>query len=488
MGLKKQLFRNTFFNGLASIYLALIQFISIPILIQSLGKEVFGIVAMINIFSIVGYISILDLGIPATIQRFTGFYLSKNQLDSLYRLISVAITKLLIASVFSGLLIVMFRRVIVYEFFRLDVEAAAVVMKLLVFQSFFNVFNFGNLLFKNALESLSCFKYVSFVALVIETLKIISIIFVEYIGIIDLSFVIYLYGVLSILIFIFYLTKFINEVPGFSYDPYDFKFSRDEKRFSNSSLIGKFASVLYNQSDKLLVTYYLGPSSMATYEVLSKIPALFSKVIGLSAYAIVPSISSSSIDSVKASKIFNSGLEYMLKLIVPVLVFFVIYRDSLLVWWVGSEFLSVSKLLAFMLLWSFLTMFTFGGNILLGLNVRLKEINIFRTMQAIIKVVTLVVMIEYLDLFAVPISFLCSMLSLSYLWRIFNNEFEISYRKLIGTFIYVAALSSTIYLTYLLFGESSTLFSIMTGLAHLSILVVVLWYKNLKSIIGDFKS
>lgn len=443
---------------------------------------------MINVFSIIGYISILDLGIPATIQRFTGLYLSKQQLDSLYRLLSVAITKLIIASVLAGLLIVIFRGLIVYEFFRLNIETGAVVMKLLIFQALFNVFSFGNLLFKNALESLSCFKYVSLVAVLLETLKIISIIYAEYINFIDLSFVICLYGILSIITFIFYLCKFINKVPGFSYNPTILKFSQDEKRFSNSSLIGKLSSVIYNQSDKLLVTYFMGPSSMATYEVLSKIPSLFSKVIGLSAYAIVPSISSSNIDFVKANKIFNSGLEYMIKLIVPVLVFFVLYRDALLEWWVGPEFLSVSNLLALMLLWSFLTMFTFGGNILLGLNVRLKEINNFRIMQAIIKVTALISMIGYIGLYAVPISFVVSMLSLLYLWRIFNEEFQISYRKLLGTILFITMISGTIYLTYYLSFDLSIFFRILLGLVHLAVVIIVLWYNKIILIINELKS
>ena len=282
--------------------------------------------------------------------------------------------------------------------------------------------------------------------------------------------------------------KFFNKIPGFSYNPTALRFSRDEVRYSNSSLIGKFSSVVYNQSDKLLVTYYLGPSSMATYEVLSKIPSLFSKVIGLSAYAIVPSISSSDINTVTASKIFNLGLEYMIKLIVPVLVFFIIYSDALLEWWVGDEFLSVSNLLVLMLFWSFLTIFTFGGNILLGLNVRLKEINGFRIIQATIKVVALFLMIGYFGLYAVPISFILSMSALLYLWRIFHKEFQISYKKLLRLTMSILMISSTIYLTYYLSFELSSIFRITLGLSHLAILLTMLWHKKIILIINDLKS
>lgn len=488
MGLKKQLFRNTIFNGLASIYLALIQFVSIPILIQSLGKEVFGVVAMINVFSILGYISILDLGIPATIQRFAGNYLLRQQFDDLNRLLSAAVTKLLIVSLLSGLSLVILRGIIVYDFFKLDFELGSIVMKLLIFQALLNLFSFGNLFFKNALESLSCFKYVSFVTILIESFKIACIIYASRSELLTLSFVVYLYGILSIVTFFFYLFKFFNKIPGFSYNPTALRFSRDEVRYSNSSLIGKFSSVVYNQSDKLLVTYYLGPSSMATYEVLSKIPSLFSKVIGLSAYAIVPSISSSDINTVTASKIFNLGLEYMIKLIVPVLVFFIIYSDALLEWWVGDEFLSVSNLLVLMLFWSFLTIFTFGGNILLGLNVRLKEINGFRIIQATIKVVALFLMIGYFGLYAVPISFILSMSALLYLWRIFHKEFQISYKKLLRLTMSILMISSTIYLTYYLSFELSSIFRITLGLSHLAILLTMLWHKKIILIINDLKS
>jgi len=487
LSLKKQLFRNTFFNGLSSVYLAIIQFISIPILIHYLGKELFGIIAMINVFSLLGYISILDLGIPATIQRFTGYYLLKKQVNSLYRLLSAAITKLFIVSMFAGLLIILSKRIIVYDFFGLNNELGSVVMNLLIFQAFINLFGFGNLFLKNALESLSCFKYVSFVALLIESLKISCILYAAYFNHLNLAFVIYLYGIFSIIIFLLYLFKFIKMIPGFSYKPGILKFSSDEIHFSNSSLIGKASSVVYNQSDKIIITYFLGASSMAMYEVLSKIPALFSKVIGLSAYAIVPSISSSSIDSVKASKIFNSGLEYMLKLILPVLVFFIFYRDTLLQIWVGPEFVSLSDLLALMLLWSFLTIFTFGGNILLGLNKRLNEINRFRIMQAVIKVAVLVSMIDFIGLYAVPISFLVSMSALLYLWRIFHKEFQVAYRKLLGLFMSVLLASCTIFSTYYMSLELSEIFRLSLGLFHLGFIIILLWYKKLKFVFNELK-
>ena len=442
---------------------------------------------MINVFSLLGYISILDLGIPATIQRFTGYYLLNKQFDSLYRLLSAAITKLFIASLFAGLLIVISRRMIVYDFFGLNNETGSVVMYLLIFQAFINLFNFGNLFLKNALESLSCFKYVSFLALLIESLKISCILYAAHNNQLNLSFVIYLYGILSIITFFLFLLKFIKIMPGFSYKPSILKFSSDELHFSNSALIGKVSSVVYNQSDKIFITYFLGASSMAMYEVLSKIPALFSKVIGLSAYAIVPSISSSSVDSVKASKIFNSGLEYMIKLILPVLVFFICYRDTLLEIWVGPEFTSVSNLLALMLLWSCLTIFTFGGNILLGLNKRLKEINRFRVIQAIIKVAVLFSMIGVSGLYAVPISFLVSMLAILYLWRIFHEEFEVGYRKLLGLIVSVILASCTISLTYYMSHELSEIFRLALGLFHLGIIIILLWHKKLRSIVNELK-
>ena len=442
---------------------------------------------MINVFSLLGYISILDLGIPATIQRFTGYYLLKKQLNSLYRLLSAAITKLFIVSIIAGVLIILSKRIIVYDFFGLNNELGSVVMNLLIFQAFINLFSFGNLFLKNALESLSCFKYVSFVAILIESLKILCILYAAYSNHLNLAFVIYLYGILSIIIFLLYLYKFIKMIPCFSYKPGILKFSPDEIHFSNSSLIGKVSSVVYNQSDKIIITYFLGASSMAMYEVLSKIPALFSKVIGLSAYAIVPSISSNSIDSVKASKIFNSGLEYMLKLILPVLVFFIFYRDTLLQIWVGPEFLSVSDLLAFMLLWSFLTIFTFGGNILLGLNKRLNEINRFRVIQAIIKVAVLVSMIEFIGLYAVPISFLFSMSAMLYLWRIFHKEFEVEYRKLFRLIMSVLLASCTIYLTYYISLELSEIYRLSLGLFHLGFIIILLWHKKLISIFNELK-
>jgi O-antigen/teichoic acid export membrane protein len=141
-----------------------------------------------------------------------------------------------------------------------------------------------------------------------------------------------------------------------------------------------------------------------------------------------------------------------------------------------------------MLFWSFLTIFTFGGNIILGLNVRLKEINGFRIIQATIKVVALFLMIGYFGLYAVPISFILSMSALLYLWRIFHKEFQISYKKLLRLTMSILMISSTIYLTYYLSFELSSIFRITLGLSHLAILLTMLWHKKIILIINDLKS
>src|SRR3990167_10056630 len=67
MGIKKTLIKNSFFNLGSYVYLLLAAFFSIPILLKSLGSDLFGVYILLA--SIVQLVSALDFGLGNAVVR-----------------------------------------------------------------------------------------------------------------------------------------------------------------------------------------------------------------------------------------------------------------------------------------------------------------------------------------------------------------------------------------------------------------------------------
>ena len=67
MGIKRTLIKNSFFNLGSYAYLLLMAFFSIPIILRSLGADVFGLYILVT--SIVPLVSVLDLGLSSAVVR-----------------------------------------------------------------------------------------------------------------------------------------------------------------------------------------------------------------------------------------------------------------------------------------------------------------------------------------------------------------------------------------------------------------------------------
>jgi O-antigen/teichoic acid export membrane protein len=81
----KEIAYNTFYNLLGKVLPILAGIISIPILINKLGLERFGILTLV--WSVIGYFGIFDLGIGRATTKFVAEYLALNKLEELPSLI-----------------------------------------------------------------------------------------------------------------------------------------------------------------------------------------------------------------------------------------------------------------------------------------------------------------------------------------------------------------------------------------------------------------
>ncbi len=114
----RMLAKNTLNNLATQVVLVLISFVSFPILVRGISAEGFGLLSLVWV--LIGYFSILDLGVSRAITKFVAEFLAR---DDQARIREITWTSLSLSAVFGsavGLLIVVTRGYVVTELFHVS--------------------------------------------------------------------------------------------------------------------------------------------------------------------------------------------------------------------------------------------------------------------------------------------------------------------------------------------------------------------------------
>ena len=435
MSIKSTLINGTLVSSYTTIFISLIQLLLVPLLINNLGVYEFGLIGILNIFSLNGYLSIFDLGLASSVQRYVSKYWAEQNVRAVKSLISSTFMLLLIVGTSLGIIVYLMSSYMAISFFNITEEYSYKFTTALQIFAFSYVFQFPALILQNSLLGLLKFKQAKFIICLIEISKLIGVYLVLISGGNFLS-VIFLYVFLHFLYFLLSMLAVLIHLKYFNI----FRVSKDSlweiKTFTSFQISGKFTSLLFNQSDRLFIGFFLSPSAMSSFEVMMKIPSLANKFLGLSMSAIVPVIGS--IDHNENRNmirvLYERGFKYYSLFIVPIITLFYFIIPDFILLWVGDEFLFLVSFIRLLLIWSLISVFAFGSNILIGLNLGMSELLRYRVFQTIIKIVSLYVLIKTSGLIAVPLSFILSMLPLIYLLKIFHQILKIDLIESIKNF------------------------------------------------------
>jgi O-antigen/teichoic acid export membrane protein len=212
---------------------------------------------------------------------------------------------------------------------------------------------------------------------------------------------------------------------------------KKEKFYASNIFLGQFFSQIYINIDKILVGVFLTPTALGSLEVLTKLPILINKFLGLSVSTIIPMVGSTQSDQLdKFSKeLFHKGFRWYSSFITPIILALMFYSEEFLFIWIGSEVSDLHDILSLILLWCLLTTLSFGGNIVYGREEGIKEMTIYRILQSLLKVLAIYFFIQDYGLYAVAMSYLISNLSLIYVIGVFRRYISIDVKAFLGEFI-----------------------------------------------------
>jgi O-antigen/teichoic acid export membrane protein len=340
------LVRNTGYNLLSQGILIALAIWGIPFLVHGLGGERFGLLTLL--WALVGYFSLLDLGISRAITKFLSESIALGNMNLSSRIIWISLTLSAALGLISALLIVVMTPYLLFDVFKIGPAyykdaaqsfflAAVSIPFMLTYgtmkgiQMAFQRFDMVNW-FQGGAGSI---QWVGSVILVWYGLGLKEIIF--------LTLILRMTSVFVAFVFLPQLNpKIFSEVT-----LWDKEVIHRLLGFGGWVTISQIVSPVFMYLDRILIATFLTLTAVAYYSVpqeaisrLLIIPASFSM-------ALFPVFSGQAVmfeNHEKVVKLYFRSVKYMSLIIMPIAVGIIVYARKILLLWVGMEYSAESTL------------------------------------------------------------------------------------------------------------------------------------------------
>jgi O-antigen/teichoic acid export membrane protein len=355
--------RNTLYSLVGQVVPVLVAIFSIPILINALGTDGFGVLALA--WMVTGYFGLLDLGVGRALTKLLSEKLGQGDVEDVPDLIWTALMLTALMGLFGALLISLASSTLVYDVFKIpsalldDVEKSFYILAISV------PIVICNSALRGILESYQRFDLINIVRVPIGSLTFLGPVLV-------LPFSEKLPHIVAALVVARLLELVINFFFCISVVPEMLKNIRLKHSYIGIFLIfGGWMTVsniigpLMVYLDRFLIGSIISISAVTYYvtshEIIIRMRAIPGAIVGVLFPAIGAIIGT---NPSKAATLFFGGLKYTFISILPVVLIIFIFAQELLSVWLGDEFslrgTTVLQLLAIGVLISSFSLFPFA--------------------------------------------------------------------------------------------------------------------------------
>ncbi len=371
MSTKEKLIRNTAYSGLTSGISGIVGFLIIPFIVAKVGLEEYGLIGICNLFSVNGYVSLIEMGFQASISKFTSQHLTKGEHVEICRLITSALAVFLGIAVILSLIGFGLSGLMSHKLFPVPdaYRSSFRNMLLVVFASY--IYQLPAVVFAGFFEGLQRFDIARGIQM-LGTVCHAGAVFLLLIFGWDYQSVVIASALAGLMQFILYIVL-AYRVRFFSirYAYLSLSSLREIWTISKYVAIGKVANFISRIAPKTIAAVFLGPISVGTFEILMKLPSFIKVSLGFLNSAIVPA--ASELDAQpsgdKLAKLFRKGMQYQMIASFPIIIGAMFLSKDFLILWMGPEYGRLYTFLQFLLIWNILNVFiNVGGSILVGIN------------------------------------------------------------------------------------------------------------------------
>lgn len=431
MNLYKKFLLSTFSNVILKSFVLALAFFVIPLFIEKMGKELYGI--WILNFTIIGYFAIVVSGIPGGIIKHISE--SKGKGEKQIQIINVGFISYFLLGLLLGTSIFFFAEFIL-QLFNISIQYYELSVRLLKIAAIFLIALWPFSVFDSILKGLLEYKTLSIIKGVTAIINSAMILFALIIGlhitlILILSYTITLLS--SLMLFVTVKKKIVGL--NISLKQFDKKLFKSITRFTIGMLIIELISLMTYQVDQLIIGHYLSVSEITTYFIVTIIFYKLRAIYSMMSEVIMPVVfeANSKQDNKLIRKMAIKGSKYINIGFVPLVVLSVVISKSFITLWMGPEYGKYgywSSLFVFQL---FLGAVYVGvpGKISIGMG-KLKQIQLISSILVILNIVISIACIPYFGFAGVLIgSVSSSMISVFGVSKFYCNLIEVPLKDIL---------------------------------------------------------
>lgn len=354
---KRRFMRNTGFSVAQTAISMVLAVLLVPFLLWRLGTEKYGLWLTLQIFSVLGLVSLAELGLQGAVVRYLVRFHSQGDVPAFRKLLVTAFILFgLIGAVCSAALVV-FSQTIFVDVFAIP-QASASEMRLSL-----SVFAFGLMIAFPGLMLKAFFASVQDVATVKLWEALDRIIFT--IGVVALLFfsdrllhmVLVEQAVMLTLLAGFALAARSRLPQWFSLNPRNASLEslRGITALSGAVFTTSISNQVYVKAPEALIGASLGPVALAHYQIATRLPRVLKAIQGALNAAVLPyvvgieNIETGSLEAKRRFALTAFRANYLF--FIPVAVLTMVFAPEIIALWVGREFAFLGTFLALYALW-----------------------------------------------------------------------------------------------------------------------------------------
>jgi len=314
-------------------------FFILPFIVSSLGSADYGLMQLV--YSITGYVGILDLGLGNAVTRFTAMY---NTEEKHKKINTVATYSLLIYSVMAvlGLLIGL---IVYYNFGNLfNLTANEVSVGKIIFMIGFtnSLLHLPAMTFSAVIRGFNRYDYFYLTRIIKTILRIIAIIVMFKLG----------YGLITLFIIDFVLNQTLHLFwfafniqklnLRFTLGELDKEFKKEFGVYSFYVFLGVITDQIYWRTDNILLGIFTSTEEIAVYSISQKIVGYFKSIATTFTGAFLPKLTNMVFKERSNSKIlgfFTKASKYQFVIVLVILTNFILLGREFIFLWVGNNYI-----------------------------------------------------------------------------------------------------------------------------------------------------
>lgn len=335
--------KNITYNFLGQIILFLLGIFTTPYIIHNLGSNFYGILSLVTV--IIGYFSILDLGLGASVIKYISQYQAKMDKENLRKVINTALFAYIIIGLLGSLSIIIFTKFFLGKILHIPSEILPTALTVFYISSLGFFINMVLTVFNSIPSALQRMDITNSRNVIFGFINTFGVVLLLAFGQGIISVVIWnvLVSAAATIIFLSVILKLLPKIsirPGF-----DKEFFLILMRFGFFKFFSNISGQVVFQLDKLLIGIYYPISLVTFYAVPSVIVQKGLTIILNISNAVFPAMNASSSlnDNIRVRELYLRMTKFVVFLIFPLSAILFIYAESILLFWVGPEFAEKSS-------------------------------------------------------------------------------------------------------------------------------------------------